>query len=488
MKHTVQPPGEAPVIGVLVPDSIGVRNFVLGTFLRQLGEAAQLHVFHALDPAILDAYTSYADGGARWHYLPEFTDHRTWHLLRQSLSFAHMYWVDTPPLRYVRNRPISGLKSKIVMATARAVGRACATPARIGCLERLHSAIVGRSTQVAWFARRFEELRPAIVFSSHQRPLRMVPAVLAARQLGIPTATFIFSWDNLTSKGRIATPFDHYLVWSELMRSELLRYYPEIPPENTHVVGTPQFDSYADPSMIWPREEFFARIGADPRRPLICYSGGDAENSAEDPQHLRVLLELIREGRVRHRPQVILRPCPVDDGARFAAARREFPDLIYAQPAWSASRCDWTSVVPSAEDAQFLSNLVRHCDVNVNFSSTMTLDFAIHDKPVVNVAFDVTDPPRFRMPMWEYLCQFLHYRPVMDLGAARFAHSPEDLAAHVNAYLDDPALDGEGRQRFVDLEVGVPIGQSGARIVEVLQEIAGRSAPAGVGTRGEWTA
>jgi hypothetical protein len=475
---------ESPVIGLLVPDSIGVRNFVLGSFLRQLGEVGQVHVFHALEPEILPDYAPYADDRTQWHAMPEFSDHRAWYLLRQSLTFAHMYWVDTPPLRYVRNRPIRGWKSRAAMAVTRAVGRACATPARLSRLESLHSAIVGRSPQVARFKRVLEELRPSVLFSSHQRPLRMVPAVLAARQLGIPTAAFIFSWDNLTTKGRIATPFDHYLVWSELMRRELLQYYPEIPRERTHVVGTPQFDPYADPALIWPREAFFRRIGADPGRPLICYSGGDTENSAADPDHVRALLELVRAGRVRRQPQVMLRPCPVDDGTRFAAVRRDFPEMIYAPPAWTASRCGWTNVVPSAEDLQFLANLVRHCDVNVNFSSTMTLDFAIHDKPVVNVAFDASHPPRFRMPMWEYVCQFPHYQPVMDLGASRFAHSAEELAAQVNAYLDDPALDREGRQRFVALEVGTPVGQSGARIVDVLQEIAGRGSLATVGSGG----
>ena len=54
----------------------------------------------------------------------------------------------------------------------------------------------------------------------------------------------------------------------------------------------------------------------------------------------------------------------------------------------------------------------------------MTLDFGLHDKPVVNVAFDVADPPLFGVPVWEYYYQFEHYRPVVELGAARFARSP----------------------------------------------------------------
>ena len=54
--------------------------------------------------------------------------------------------------------------------------------------------------------------------------------------------------------------------------------------------------------------------------------------------------------------------------------------------------------MPTPEDVQFLANLTHHADLNINLGSTMTLDFGLHDKPVVNVAFDVADPPIFGHP------------------------------------------------------------------------------------------
>jgi hypothetical protein len=66
---------------------------------------------------------------------------------------------------------------------------------------------------------------------------------------------------------------------------------------------------------------------------------------------------------------------------------------------------------------------------------------------------------------------FEHYRPVCELGAARLARSPDELPAHVNAYLANPALDRENRRRLVELEVGWGLGQSSRRIVDVLESI-----------------
>jgi hypothetical protein len=177
---------------------------------------------------------------------------------------------------------------------------------------------------------------------------------------------------------------------------------------------------------------------------------------------------------VKHNPQVILRPAPVDNGSRYEAVRRHFPELIYARPAWAhTTPGEWSRVIPSREDTRFLANLARHADVNVNLASTMTLDFAIHDRPVVNIAFDIADPPPLGKPLWDFYYHFEHYQPVVKLGAARFARSRDELAELINAYLDDPSLDREARQRLVSLQVGVPIGQSSREIIEILKRIGG---------------
>jgi hypothetical protein len=157
--------------------------------------------------------------------------------------------------------------------------------------------------------------------------------------------------------------------------------------------------------------------------------------------------------------------------------RTAHPELIYAPANWfHIDLGNWSRVVPSREDVQFLVNLTQHADLNVNLASTMTLDFAIHDKPVVNVAFDPVLPPPLGVPLWDLYYKFEHYRPVVEFGAARFARSSDELASHINAYLDDPALDCEGRRRFVQLEIDGTVGQASARITDALTTIARQSA------------
>ena len=447
-------------IVVLLPDGVSIRNFVLSPFLPLLAKRAEVYLWHVIPD---ESVASYGRGTeAVWQPLLNYRERRLPFVLRSSMGYAHMYRGATLAMRYNLAKPTKGSwKTRAKYAAVRMLGRAMAHGGGVGLLERSHVRAVGRALETGHYREILRRLKPSLVFSCDQRSLEIVPPVIAARELGIPTATFIFSWDNLTSKSRIAVPFEHYLIWSSLMRSELLQFYPTVPVEQTHIVGTPQFDAYADPRILWPREEFFARIGADPGRPLICYSGGDTVTCPDDPRHLEVLAEAVQAGQIHGRPQVLLRPSPVDDGRRYEPVLRRHKDLICSLPNWSQGHSsEWTKVIPRPDDVTFLANLTEHADLNVNVASTMTLDFAIHDKPVVNIAFDVSDPPPYGIPLWEWHYRKEHYRPVVEFGAARVARSPEELAEHVNDCLARPHSDAAGRRKLVELQLGAPVGDS----------------------------
>jgi hypothetical protein len=461
-------------LGLLLPDGVGLRNFVFGSFLRPEHGKRTIHALYGVPPEAMEVSRDELPANVELHPLLQFQERPLTYVLRQCLNYAQMFWVDTFPMRLLRSRkPGGSWKSKTAVRLSRAVGYLAANPRGILFLDNLHSWAFKRRSEVAHYRELLQHIRPDVMFCTHQRCNVVIAPVLAARELGIPTATFIYSWDNLSSKGRIATPFDHYLVWSDHMRDELLKYYPDVSPNRVHVVGTPQFDPYADPQLHWSREEFFQKIGGDPSRPLICYSGGDAGNAPVDPQHIRVLLEHIRTGRIQGNPQVLLRPSPADDGKRYAEIRRDYPELIYAKPSWEHWRSGgWHESFPYPDDVAMLVNVTQHSDLNINFGSTMTLDFSLRDKPVINLAFDVDERPVYGMNMFEYLYSFEHYRPVIDFGAARCAKSAQELADHVNAYLRDPSLDRAGRKKFVDLEVSGPVGSACARIHATLDQIA----------------
>jgi hypothetical protein len=462
-----------PPIAILIADGISVRNFILGRFLNEMAGRFRLHVFHNIPEAILPRYQAGVGEDVEWHGLVPYEGRRVETVLKSTLEYAHMYHANTLAMRRAFARPLRGsARARLLVRSSRLLGRAGAALGGMQALEDLHCRTVATADATGRYREILGCIRPEILFCSSQRPGLVLPAVLAAREMGIPSAAFVFSWDHLTTKGRIAAPFDHYLVWSQHMEKELTHYYPQVSRDRIHIVGTPQFDPYADASLLWPREEFCRRIGADRGRKLICYSGGDTSTCPEDPLHLEAVIQHVRSGRIRGNPEVLLREVPVDSGARYQDVCRRYPEIKHMRPQWiHVEPGNWARVLPTAEDVQFLANLTHHADVNVNLGSTMTLDFGLHDRPVVNVAFDCADPPIFGMPVWDYYYNYEHLRPIVELGASRIARTREQLADQVNAYLENPALDRHGRLRLAELQVGVPPGESSRRIVETLDGI-----------------
>lgn len=470
-------------VALLLPDGVGVRNFLLGSFRRAAKQrGVSLAVLHRIPDTLRGLYQESEDERIEWHEYRVYRDTPKLFMLRNVHSFAHQYSVDTWGMKCFREIPMQRgltLRRRAAGHLVRFLGRCASGPRGVRWLDRRVAAAVAQLPETTHYRRVFEHMQPDVVLSSNQRPYGVLPAILAAQSLAIPTATCIFSWDNLTSKGRVAAPFEHYLVWSQLMQDELLQIYPDIPVDRVHIVGTPQFDPYADHSLVWSREKFFSTIGADPSRPLLCYSSGDPGNSPEDQDHTALLLELIRQGRITRNPQVLLRPTPTANQSRFANLRRRYPELIYPKPGWvPGGKEDWAQMFPTPDDVQFLANLARHTDVNVNVASTMTLDFAIHNRPVVNVAFDIASPGPFKYPLWEYYYRFEHYRPVVETGAALFSRSVDQFAEHVNTYLDNPQLHTENRRRLLDIELGVSVGHAGPCMVNALLRIASLTSPA----------
>jgi hypothetical protein len=292
------------------------------------------------------------------------------------------------------------------------------------------------------------------------------PPVVVARHLGIPAAAWINSWDNLTSKPAYFTGYDHYFVWSDRMRSELLRYYPEAGGRTVDVTGVPHFDWYRCGSMGMSREELCALHGFDPRRPIVLY--GTATPHLAPSEHL-VVQRLARDlagTDALGSPQLLVRLHPGEAGGRFRDWQSG-PGVAFQRPG-ERGRGSLAGYCPTREENRELVGTIRNADVIVNLASTLTLDAALCDRPAVNVAFDLSPESSFQTAILRYYTDYDHYRTVVESGAVRLAHSPEELLAHVTAYLRDPGLERQGRKRLVDLWCGPFDGGSGHRLAAAL--------------------
>jgi len=231
--------------------------------------------------------------------------------------------------------------------------------------------------------------QPALVFCSNQRPVNAIAPLTAARDLGIPTASFIFSWDNLP-KATMVVETNYYFVWSSHMEKELLFYYPHITKEQIIVTGTPQFEMHFDESLKQDRKGFCDAHQLDPEKKYICFSGDDITTSPHDPQYLEDVVKVIRsENKKKDEWRILFRRCPVDFSPRFDVILESYSnEIIPLSPLWKRLGEAWNTVLPTKDDNSLLLNTIAHSELVINVGSSMVFDALCQQKPCAYIAYN----------------------------------------------------------------------------------------------------
>jgi CDP-Glycerol:Poly(glycerophosphate) glycerophosphotransferase len=324
-------------------------------------------------------------------------------------------------------------------------------------------ALVDRLTAHPWADSLFDRYRPVLLVASNPGLiLSEVPLLRTAVRRGVRSMAVDPSWDNFTNKLIPVRRVDRLIVWNDLMKQQAIDLHGYAASE-VRVAGTPQWDLYFREGTIAPREAFFRQIGADPARKLVTVTTTPRELYPHHDHVLRVLIQAITESAWHERAQLLVRLHPRDELEAYA----EFegvPNVIIEKPFRATVKAgDGLAIDITSENQRHLANTMCHSDVVVNVASTLAIEAAIFDTPVVNVAFDGAEPSEWVRSARRYY-RFTHYVNITRHGAVRVAEHPAQLVEHVGRYLDDPTLDRDGRARVAREQCQFLDGRAAERV------------------------
>lgn len=323
------------------------------------------------------------------------------------------------------------------------------------------------------------EIRPRVVLSSlltlskKLYPSEDLPAVVAARQLGLPVGTLVQSWDNITTKTAVLPPWlDAYWTWSERMNDELRSAYPHLPRRLMRVVGSPQFDFHRRPGLVEPRADYARRLGLETSRRWIVFGTGTEVSLPDEPL---VALDLAQALASRDDLQLLVRLHPKDHGERWVTLAPELERLgARLQSTAPETHMDFGGFLPPEEFYRDQVSCLRHAAVVLNSSSTLTVDAALLDRPIVCIAYDAVQDPLFPEGRAMAFRLGSHYAPLAATGGVAVASSQVEALAAIDRYLDDPRWDAPGRRQIVELVTATPDGGAGRRLAGELAALAAR--------------
>jgi hypothetical protein len=339
--------------------------------------------------------------------------------------------------------------------------------------------VVDRAVSHPWADALFDRLRPSLLVTSSPGLIYSeVPLLRTAVRRGVRSMAVDPSWDNFTNKLLPVRRVDRLVVWNDLMKRQAIELhgYTE---DQIRVAGTPQWDLYFRPGPAVSREAFCRRIGADPSRKLVTLTTTPRELYPHHDHVLRVLARAVREGAWGHDAQILVRLHPRDEVEPYAEFQG-MPNVHIEKPFRATVKAgDGLAIDITAENQQHLADTMRHSDVVVNVASTIAIEAAIFDTPVVNIAFDGETTSVWTRSARRYY-RFTHYVNITRHDAVRVAEDPAQLVEHIGRYLDDPSLDRAGRRRVVLEQCQFLDGRSAERVAsfvaDELADVCGRPA------------
>lgn len=333
---------------------------------------------------------------------------------------------------------------------------------RAGLFTKLERSIIKKDKE---FENLLEKYKPEIVLTCTPGFTDFeAEAIILSNIYRIKTAAINFSWNNLTTNAKHIRKTDFLVTWNDIIKKEAieLHRYDE---KNVFVSGIMRFDYYFDNDFNKEtKEEFLIKKNLDPKLKILLLT---TTSHGVYPYHrelIKILLDLRDDKRNIPDINIFIRIHPKDSIDRYA----EFENIknLHIETAGrelSSHYGSRQSIEMDLEDFMNLKNTLKFADIAVNYTSTITLEAFVFDKPVINIGFP-EESARLHY-------QYRHYQDIVNLNSVKLAKNTEDLETYINLYYKNPEIDKESRLKVLKLFVEFLDNFSYKRNVDFLEQI-----------------
>ncbi len=298
-----------------------------------------------------------------------------------------------------------------------------------------------------------------------------------AAQRGIRTGAVIVGWDNPSSYRLPGAPVQFINCWSEIQKRELV-LGSDWQPGQVNIGGIPTYDGYFRKTWLMSKDEYYALHHLDPQRKLLSYACSFVTFSP-NIRNVETLARMVASDSLSEPCQLLIRlhPNHFQKGSLYEGEANQIRKLVGELP-----HVHLVEPVPlggelgyySGEDMPEKASMMAYSDIFLTVYSTMVVETAIHERPIISVCLDVpggwNTPGKFSLSLRE-IGEWPTHQRFRWANAGKIVFNQEDLRAAINVYLQDPQQDAAARQKFIRDEVTFTGGSAGRRTGDYLLSV-----------------
>jgi hypothetical protein len=323
----------------------------------------------------------------------------------------------------------------------------------------------------------FEKYKPDLVVASTPGWRLDRYLLRQAVRRGVKTAAVVVGWDNPSSYSIPGAEVDWITCWSQIQKDELVNG-SDWDARKVNINGIPSYDGYFRRQWVIRRDDYFHMHNLDPQRKLLSFACSFVSFSP-NIQDIEPLARMVANDEFDAPAQLLVRlhpnhfwdePLFRGEANRIRQLARNYPHVHVVEPVPLGGELGYYS----GEDMPEKTSMMAHSDVFMTVYSTMVVETAIHDRPIISMCFDKPGgwgrKDKFSLALTE-IGEWPTHQRFRHSGAGKVVFTEEQLLGEVNRYLRDPQADQQARHDFIYREVTFTDGSAGKRTGKFILDI-----------------
>lgn len=306
----------------------------------------------------------------------------------------------------------------------------------------------------------------------------------SAKKNKIRTASLMLSWDNSTTRGYPGCKSDYVIAWTELMKNELVEL-SDISSKKVFIAGSAQFDHYFNDLNV-TKENFIDKFKLNKEKKILFFATRGPNTYASNGDIIQKICEAINKEEIK-KAQLIVRVHPLHYNSekidyykslfkQYEDLQIKYKDILHIN--YPSFKSKENNFFFNKENTIDLHSFIYFSDVIINVFSTVMIEGAIFNKPLINVCYQknsvfYNDNLKSRYDI-KIDFQQDHNQRLLKTGGIYNCLNDEELIKNINHSINFPNELSKMREQIVINEVGPNKGNASKNISKLIYEFANK--------------
>ena len=303
-----------------------------------------------------------------------------------------------------------------------------------------------------------------------------------AKNKNIKTLGTMLSWDNSTTRGYPGLKPNYVLAWTNTMKNEIKKL-SDIDENKIYVTGSAQFDHYFL-NLKFSKEDFYNKFRLNKEKKTLFFATRGPNTYASNAEIIKEICSSMRKQKILN-SQLIVRIHQLHYSKNkfvkykklfktYSDLEYEFKDILRIN--YPIIENDDSNFFLKKENSLDLHSLIKYSDVIINVFSTVNIEGAIFDKPLINISYQknanfYNENMKSRYNINIDFKQD-HNQRILSTGGIINCWNDKELNQAINDAIKYPKKLSEKREKIIINEVGPNKGNAAKTISSLIEKLA----------------